>query len=181
MELLDVVDENNQITAIKADRDEVHEKGLWHREISVFIMNHAKQILLQKRAAKKVAPNMWSLTAGHVESGEDVKQAALRETEEELGIRNLKLEDFELIDIKKAMRSRGNHINNKFDYLFLLKTDKKINEFVLQETEVADVKYFSIDEIREICQNKDKYDLQFTGIFFEKYFWEILENLENRN
>lgn len=79
------------------------------------------------------------------------------------------------------MRSRGNHLNNKFDYLFLLKTNKKINEFVLQETEVADVKYFSIDEIREICQNKDKYDLQFTGIFFEKYFWEILENLENRN
>ena len=140
MELLDVVDENNQITGIKADRNEIHEKGLWHREISVFIMNHAKQILLQKRAAKKVAPNMWSLTAGHVESGEDAKQAAMRETEEELGIRNLKLEDFELIDIKKAMRSRGKHINNKFDYLFLLKTDKKINEFVLQETEVADVK-----------------------------------------
>lgn len=33
MELIDVVDENNQLTGQKTDRNEVHQKGLWHREI----------------------------------------------------------------------------------------------------------------------------------------------------
>ena len=41
--------------------------------------------------------------------------------------------------------------------------------------------YFTIDEIKKICKNRDKYDSQFTGIFFEEYFWKILENLENKN
>ncbi len=181
MELLDVVDENNQLTDKKCDRKEIHEKGLWHREVTIIIINQEKQILLQKRAAKKVAPNMWSLTAGHVDCGESAKEAALRETEEELGIQNLKLEDFELIDIVKTMRNRGEHINNKFDNIFLLKTNLKEDEFVLQESEVAQVKYFSIDEMREICQNKDKYAAQFTGIFFEEYFWKIVDSLENKN
>lgn len=181
MELLDVVDENNQLTGERCDRKEIHEKGLWHREVTIIIINQEKQILLQKRAAKKVAPNMWSLTAGHVDCGELEKEAALRETEEELGIPNLQLDDFELIDIVKTMRNRGKHINNKFDNIFLLKTNLKESEFVLQESEVAQVKYFSIDEMKEICQNKDKYVAQFTGIFFEEYFWKIVDGLENKN
>ena len=171
MELLDVVDENNQLTGRKIDRNEIHEKGLWYRQITVVIINQKKQILLQKRAAKKVAPNMWSLTAGHVESGENEKQAALRETKEELGIQNLELDDFELIDIQKTMRNRGKHINHKFDNIFLLKINLNINEFVLQKSEVAEVRYFTLDEVKEICQNKEKYNSQFTGVFFEEYFW----------
>lgn len=181
MELIDVVDENNRLTGEKCERKEIHEKGLWHREVTVIIMNQDRKILLQKRAAKKVAPNMWSLTAGHVTCGESEKQAALRETEEELEIQNLKLDDFELIGIEKTMRNRDEHINNKFDNLYLLKTNLKEDEFVLQESEVAQVKYFSLDEIREICQNKDKYKAQFTGVFFEEYFWKIVDNLENKN
>ena len=181
MELIDVVDENNELTGEKCDREQVHQKGLWHREVTVIIVNSDSQLLLQKRAPKKVAPNRWSLTAGHVDSGETEKHAALRETQEELGIRNLTLDDFKLIGIEKTMRNRGAHINNKFDNLFLLKTDTKLDEFILQKSEVTEVRYVTIDEMKEICQNKEKYVSQFTNIFFEEYFWKILEKLENKN
>ncbi len=180
MELIDIVNENNELTGEICDREEVHQKGLWHREITVIIVNSKGQLLLQKRGMTKVAPNLWSLTAGHVTSGENERQAALRETEEELGIKNLSQEDFKLLAVEKTMRSRGKHINHKFDNLFLLKTDLEVNEFILQKTEVAEVRYFTIDEMKEICKNKDKYETQFTKIFFQEYFYKILEELQNK-
>lgn len=180
MEILDVVDESNQLTGKKVDRNEVHEKGFWHREVTIIIMNSENQLLLQKRAAKKVAPNMWSFTAGHVDSGETERHAALRETQEELGIKNLTIEDFQLVGIEKSMRNRGEHINNKFESIFLLKTNLKISEFVLQKSEVSEVRYFTIDEIKKICENKQKYEKKFTNIFFDSYFLEILEEIENK-
>ena len=58
MELLDVVDENNNLTGIQENRNIIHEKGLLHREIAVFIQNEKGEFLIQKRSAnKKQAPN----------------------------------------------------------------------------------------------------------------------------
>ena len=50
MEYLDIVDEQNNLTGKTEERDIIHEKGLWHREISVWIMNQKGEVLLQKRS-----------------------------------------------------------------------------------------------------------------------------------
>ena len=39
MELIDVIDENNNLIGKIEDKDVVHGTGMWHREISVWIMN----------------------------------------------------------------------------------------------------------------------------------------------
>lgn len=52
MELLDVVDENNDLTGIQENKDIIHEKGLLHREIAVFIQNEKGEFLIQKRQIK---------------------------------------------------------------------------------------------------------------------------------
>lgn len=39
MELLDVLDEYGNLTGKKEDKDKIHEKGLWHREVAVLIRN----------------------------------------------------------------------------------------------------------------------------------------------
>lgn len=179
MELLDVVDENNELTGEKYDKKEIHEKGLWYRAAFIFIVNSENKLLLQKRAKNKsTQPNKWSITAGHVDSGETERQAALRETEEELGIQNLKEEDFVFLGVKKTIRRYENSINNHFKNIFLLRTDMKINEFVLQKSEVSEVKYFTIDELKNICQNKEKYEKEFMKSFFDEWFLEVLEDLE---
>lgn len=88
MEYLDVVNENNQLTGKTEERNIIHEKGIWHREIAVWIMNEKGEILLQKRAAnKRQEPNKWAICAGHVEAGESVEDSMIREIEEELGIK----------------------------------------------------------------------------------------------
>lgn len=82
MEYLDVVDENNNLTGKIEERNIIHEKGIWHREVAVWIMNEQGKILLQKRAStKKQEPNKWAICAGHIDAGETVENAILRELE----------------------------------------------------------------------------------------------------
>ncbi len=87
-EMIDVLDKNGNKTGEVATRDEVHKNGLWHRSIAVAILNEKDEILLQQRSHnKKKNPDMWDISvAGHIDAGESVLVAAMRETAEELGI-----------------------------------------------------------------------------------------------
>ena len=54
MEYLDVVDENNNLTGKTEERNIIHEKGIWHREVAVWIMNkvkfyYKKELLLKNK------------------------------------------------------------------------------------------------------------------------------------
>ena len=51
MEQLDIVDENNRLTNKTEEKNIIHEKGIWHREVAVWIMNEEGEILLQKKSS----------------------------------------------------------------------------------------------------------------------------------
>lgn len=86
-ELLDVVDENDSVVAIKT-RGEIHAKGLMHRAVHILVFNSKEELFLQKRSmSKDEQPGKWdSSAAGHVDSGETYLDCAQREITEELGI-----------------------------------------------------------------------------------------------
>ena len=86
-ELLDVVDENDQVIAVKT-RGEIHAEGLMHRAVHILVFNSKGELFLQKRSLQKdEQPGKWdSSAAGHVDSGEDYLDCARREIAEELGI-----------------------------------------------------------------------------------------------
>ncbi|MBA3947549.1 MAG: NUDIX hydrolase [Herpetosiphonaceae bacterium] len=51
------------------------------------IVMRAGELLLGKRAAtRRWYPNLWDIFGGHVEAGEDLEAALVRELQEELGI-----------------------------------------------------------------------------------------------
>ena len=101
MEWLDVLDENGNYTGKSEERQVVHNDGLWHIHVGVWIMNKKGELLFQKRSMeKKVNPGKWSRTGGHVDSGETPLEAIQRETYEEIGVK-IPTDKFKLLSIRK--------------------------------------------------------------------------------
>ena len=87
-EVFDVVDTDDRVVA-QATRKEVHARKLLHRAVHVLVFDSRGRVFLQKRSmAKDSSPGCWdSSCSGHLDSGEDYATAALRELEEEIGVR----------------------------------------------------------------------------------------------
>lgn len=150
MELVDIVDENNKLTGQIEDRWVAYNKGLWRRTVSCWIMNEKGEVLLQKRTANKLRnPNKWAKTGGQVDSGETVEEAIFREVKEELGI-EIPKEQIRIIDIHKS-----NEKNKRFAYNFIFVVNYKIEDYILQKEEVAEVKYVTIEDMELAKKNND--------------------------
>ncbi len=87
-EIFDIVNERDEVIDRKP-RSEVHRLDLLHRAVHVLVFNSRCEVFLQKRSMKKDRqPGVWDSSAsGHVNSGEDYDASAVRELEEELGLR----------------------------------------------------------------------------------------------
>ncbi len=158
MEYIDVIDENNNLTGKVVSKNEVHEKGLFYREVIGIIVNDKNEVLLQKRAAsKKEHANKWEFCYGHVSAGEMPRTAMLRELEEESGLK-LTNNDLIFLGLEKTVESNidGSRYHNVFSYVYLIKTINKIEEYVFDTDEVSEGKYISIDELKQLFLNKDK-------------------------
>lgn len=83
-----VVVVNEQDVAIGVeDKTRAHLLGVLHRAFSIFVINSAGQLLLQRRAlAKYHSRGLWSNTCcGHPRPGESINQASRRRLREEMG------------------------------------------------------------------------------------------------
>ena len=87
-ELFPVVDEEDHVIG-SAPRPLVHGDNLRHRAVHILIFNSTGELFLQKRSEwKDRHPGLWdSSAAGHVDAGESYDATAVRELEEELGIK----------------------------------------------------------------------------------------------
>lgn len=84
-ELLEVVDESDVVVGT-AERSIIHQQGLLHREVHVFVTDGTR-IALQRRSqgARSWQGYLDATVGGHVEVGETYEQAAIHEMKEELG------------------------------------------------------------------------------------------------
>lgn len=91
-EYFDIVDRNDHVVG-KDLRSNVHRYSKMHRAVHVMIFNKENEYFLQRRSASKdVSPLCWgSSVSGHLDSGEDYDEAALRETFEEVGAEPINL------------------------------------------------------------------------------------------
>ncbi|WCJ58969.1 NUDIX domain-containing protein [Fontisphaera persica] len=87
-EMFDVVNEQDEVVG-QAPRREVHARRWRHRAVHVLVFNRRGEIFLQKRSLRKDNhPGVWDSSAsGHLDAGEDYDHAAVREAEEEIGLR----------------------------------------------------------------------------------------------
>ena len=86
-ELFDVVDGNDQPTGEKKTKPEVHSDGTLHRCVAVYVFDTDGNLLIQNHHS-----GLYDHTVGgHVSAGEDYLSAAVRETEEEIGVKDANL------------------------------------------------------------------------------------------
>lgn len=139
-ELFPIVDENG-ITIGKATRQECHSGSmLLHPVVHLHIFDKSGKLYLQKRSLNKdIQPGKWdTAVGGHVDFGETVEQALLRETKEELSFTGFK--PYPLF--KYIFQSdRERELVNAFFTI----TDKTCFQF--DHVELDDGKFFSRQDI----------------------------------
>jgi isopentenyldiphosphate isomerase len=150
-----VVDENDREIG-SAPLDEVLEKGLYHRIVSVFVRDEHERILLQLRGPHvKIFPNCWDPAAGgHVDMGNSYEQTALMEAKEELGLRDISLK---LLGTHRSNTPEGDRIINEFEraYLVQITHDTPLKP---QPEEISALRWFDPAELkREVAANPSKF------------------------
>lgn len=151
MELLRVIDEDGNNTDFVLDREEIHDLGKLHNEVTIYIINNKEEILLQRRSKKRrFCPNKLGVIAGHVTFDEMPKECAIRELKEEVGI-----------DVKDVYELSSKYLvleeeNNHFMYPYYVISDLREEDFVIQKEEVSYVKWYKIDDVIRMIMNNNK-------------------------
>ena len=152
MEYIDIFDENNNPIGEVKEKQQAHEEGDFHRTAHIWIINDKKELLLQKRSAtKKTHPNCWDISgAGHIRARESVIDGAIRELKEELGV-EAKDKDLQYI---ATIKSTKNPQNMEFGYVYLLRCNKKIEDYIFEDDEVSEVKYVYFEDLEKMVEDK---------------------------
>lgn len=158
MEYLDILDENGNKTGEKDTRENIHKLGLLHSEVAAFIYTDTGKVVLQKRKSNKATyAGVWSITGGHVLTGEKNEEAIIREIKEEINIK-IEKERVEFVTIYKSKKVKDDIINNKFFSIYIVKiSEEEFNKIEMQNEELEDIKLFSIDEIEALLDSDDKH------------------------
>lgn len=128
----------------------VHQKGLWHKVIHVWIYENGNLYFQQRAMTKKAFPGGYDITiAGHMDPQETPVQTACRECREELGIK-LYSEHLTWIGRYKEMMIHKDSIDCEIADVYLY--NHEITSFSLGE-EVIDLGNISICELRQLLED----------------------------
>jgi isopentenyldiphosphate isomerase len=141
-----IVNENDEIIGCKDRKDRNPDDII--RIVIVWITDENGNILLQQRSLKmKVAPGMWGpAVSGHVEEEEDYDFSALRELEEEIGLKDIKL-----VKLKKIFGSTNT--GKRFAQIYSAQINSN-STLVPQDSEVEQLKWFSKEELLEFFKKE---------------------------
>mmetsp|Transcript_3002 Transcript_3002/g.6856 ORF Transcript_3002/g.6856 Transcript_3002/m.6856 type:complete len:206 (+) Transcript_3002:668-1285(+) len=125
----------------------VHRDKDWHRSVHVWLVDRAaQQVALQKRSPNKdTFPNRWDISAaGHIESGQDSVDTAVRELAEELGVVTTRDELEFAFTVPAAQAGLGGC--NCFEDVYFLERALDV-EMAIGEAEVTAVKWMGLGEL----------------------------------
>ena len=153
-ELFDVITYAGEPTGDVKRRADVHRDGDWHAAIHVWVVGRRDGrdlIMFQQRSQAKdtFGGKLDATVGGHLTAGE-TWQDALRETEEEIGVR-YDLTQLVPLGRRTAIGSTLPGIqDNEIQHVFAVRDDRPLIEFVPNPVELAALVQFDIDELLEL-------------------------------
>ena len=163
----DILDKNGIPTGKTTTRGQVFLKpGEYHLVVHIWVISSDGKFLIQRRSdKKKLMPGEWAATGGAAIAGEDSFTAASRELFEELGIKM----DADIA--KKAFRMirRRNSILD----VWVVCDNTPVGDLALQETEVAEAKWVTETELKEMITNGKFHN------YGDEYFSRVFDETKN--
>lgn len=159
-EYIDIVTESGKPTGKTALKSEIHNTGYYHNTAHIWFYTENGEILLAQRAASKtICPLLWDVSvAGHVDAGETIEEAAVREIQEEIGLKIYK-SDLQKIGTFPCFQTYENGIkDNEFHHTYLAKLHAPLNDLNPQLEEVAALKLVTIENFKLLLNNSEKND-----------------------
>ena len=163
-----IVDKEDNIIAYK-DRYKLNPSDIY-RVSALWLTNSKGDILLAQRSFdKKHHPGKWGpAVAGTVKKGQSYDDNILEETAEEIGLKDVKL--------SKSFKKFNSGSYYHFTQWYTLVIDKNINDFIIGQKEVADIKWFTKEAIRKKLDE----DPDFFTPYLKNYF-ELFESNATNN
>ena len=138
------------------DKLEVHQRGLRHLAVSVFVMAD-RDVLLQQRAFGKYhTPGLWTNTCcTHPNWEEDPLACARRRLDEEMGIRDLPLHHRGRVEYRADVG--GGLIEHEVVDIYLGRTTRDL-VYSLNPAEVRAALWMDIDDLsREVMRRPERF------------------------
>lgn len=143
-ELRDLYDSNGNKTEKTYHKGENIPEGYYPMVVMVVIRNSNGEFLMQKRSENKGGD--WGVTGGHPKSGETPEEGIITEVKEELGL------DFS----NEVFTEYDSGCDGKDCYkMYFVNKDIDIKDITIQQEELSEVRWFSMDELNKMVETKE--------------------------
>ena len=156
-EYWDLYDADRKSLGRTIKRGDAFAEGEYYVCCEIWLRNSEGKFLMTQRHPDKKAGGLWEFTGGGVLAGETTKQAAVREVQEELGIR---IDESELTLLEVYQHK------NYFMDIFVVKKDVNVSALTLQPEEVVDAKWVSHEDLLRMIEEKQT--VWSVGLRYEK-------------
>lgn len=155
-EKLEEIDKYGNPTGKIITREFAHNYGIYHKAVSLFVINKDNEILLQKRAMNKIRnAGLWDVAvSGHIRYGENEIIALAREAEEEIGLTiNAARLDF-LVRYKENRKFSKIFIDNGWFNVYVLRIDNSLKN--IKNLEVDGIKFVSVGFLKKLMETYEE-------------------------
>jgi len=159
MEICDVVDRHGNRTGRIVERGTKLSSDEFYLAVHVWIRDESHNYLIQQRALHLVSgPGVWATTTGYVTTGEESRDAAIREVKEELG---LELSPTHLKRIDRHV------LDNRVEDVWMAEVVRNTIGTPVPGEEIADYKWLSREELEKWANRGQFFRYSYHGKFFE--------------